>query len=663
MTKLASYLDIECYTNYFLVMFMTEDGRTAAFEMFDGQALDTDGIRRILTHPALEHTTFNGNAYDLPMIRYALTGANCGELKALSDQIIVNELRPWDVEKRYPLTTIDVDHVDLIEVAPGMNGLKTYGGRLHLPKLQDLPIEPNAMITPEQRPSLRYYCANDLRTTRALRKALSGAIELRRTMSAELNQQLIDADVQHIFGEVDLRSKSDAQIAEAVLKQRVFLATGAIPRKRAVTYRMFKYVPTDYIRFKMPVLQNALDVISRADMVIGETGHVQMPKQVDELSITVGHSTYKMGIGGLHSQESGVSHYADDEHYLRDIDVRSYYPNLMLNMNMFPDSMGPHFLTAYRGILVERLAAKDSGDKVKDSALKITLNGTFGKTSSQYSVLYNPKMMIATTLTGQLSILMLIELFERGGISVVSANTDGIVIRCRRDKEELQRHIVKVWEQVTNLETEETDYTSIHSRDVNSYLAIKTNGEVKTKGFFALPKSDRDRLAKSPQNEVCIMAVIEHLSKGTPIEQTVRSCTDLTRFLSLRRVTGGADKDGDYLGKVVRWYYSTESEGTINYAKDGKRVSRTRGAKPCLDLPDDFPHDIDYAWYVAEADEMLMDIGFKPRPVMPKLPRRNTKKWKALEAEGLVEVDDDDKPRWAVRLEDIPEEYKNALTG
>jgi hypothetical protein len=306
---------------------------------------------------------------------------------------------------------------------------------------------------------------------------------------------------------------------------------------------------------------------------------------------------------------------------------------------------------------IKEIDAELAYHKTRDGTLKICLNGTFGKTSSQYSVLYNPKMMLYTTLTGQLAVLMLIELFERGGIHVISANTDGIVVKYHEDKEPLRKRIVEVWEQVTNLETEETDYRSIHSRDVNSYIAIKTNGDVKTKGFFTLPKTDRDRLAKSPQNEVCVMAVIEHLSNGTPVEVTVKACTDLTKFLSLKRVTGGAEKDGDYLGKVVRWYYSTESEGTINYVQDGRRVGRTRGAKPCMDLPEEFPHDIDYAWYIAEADEMLMDIGFKPRPVMPKLPRRNTKKWKELEALGLVEVDDD-KPKWAVRLDEIPDEYK-----
>jgi hypothetical protein len=377
MTKLPSYVDIECYVNYFLAMFMTEDGRTAALEMFDDQPLDTDALRRILTHPALEHTSFNGNSYDIPMLRYALSGASCAELKALSDEIIVNELRPWDVEKRYQLPTIEIDHVDLIEVAPGMNGLKTYGGRLHLPKLQDLPLPPDAVIKPEDRPALRYYCANDLRTTQALRRALSGAIDLRRTMTAELNQQLIDADLQHIFGKVDLRSKSDAQIAEAVLKQRVFLATGAIPRKRPVTYRRFKYEPPEYIRFKLPVLQDVLQTVTSATFRIKDTGHVEMPAEIDKLDIEINGTKYKLGIGGLHSQESEVSHYAGNGMLLKDIDVTSYYPNLILNMKMYPDTMGPHFLTQYRGVLNDRVESKRRSQELLKERAKLVarLNG------------------------------------------------------------------------------------------------------------------------------------------------------------------------------------------------------------------------------------------------------------------------------------------------
>ena len=113
---------------------------------------------------------------------------------------------------------------------------------------------------------------------------------------------------------------------------------------------------------------------------------------------------------------------------------------------------------------LQEIDAELSSQKSKDAALKISLNGTFGKTSNKYSVLYNPSMMICTTLTGQLSMLMLIEALHTRGIPVVSANTDGVVVRCPRRLEEAQRRIVKAWEQVTNLETEETNYSAIYAR-------------------------------------------------------------------------------------------------------------------------------------------------------------------------------------------------------
>jgi hypothetical protein len=166
----------------------------------------------------------------------------------------------------------------------------------------------------------------------------------------------------------------------------------------------------------------------------------------------------------------------------------------MLNMGMYPTALGKHFLTVYRDILETRLKAKHSGDKVTDSVLKIVLNGTFGKTSNRYSILYNPKMMIQTTLTGQLSLLMLIEALEHRGVKVVSANTDGIVIKCPRARYDSVTKLIHRWEKITNLETEETRYRSLYSRDVNNYIAIKENGSAKTKGVFATSS-----IAKNPQ--------------------------------------------------------------------------------------------------------------------------------------------------------------------
>lgn len=649
------YLDTECYIDYYLLMVMDDEGRSAAVEAYPGLPFDTETARRLLGVEGAEYVTFNGINYDMVTMRHALAGASCSELKALSDAIIVGGLKPWEAERRYSMADLSFNHVDLIEVAPGRNSLKMYGARMHCPKLQELPLPPESSIHENLRPLMRRYCKNDLWTTRALRLKLDSEINLRVIMNAELRASL-GREGNRLLRLDDMRSKSDAQIAEVVLKARVFNATGAIPRKLDGVAKDFKYVAPDYITFTTDNLKQALSTItSEVIKVNQETGHVHMPDSIAKLALTIGTTTYKMGVGGLHSQESEVSHYADENTYLRDIDVRSYYPNLMLNMGMYPTAMGPHFLKAYRDILNERLAAKDSGDKTKDSVLKITLNGCFGKTSNKYSILYNPSMTIHTTLTGQLSILMLIEALEANGVPVVSANTDGIVVKPQRGREAMQRSIVKEWEHVVNLETEETDYSSIHSRDVNSYIAIKTNGSVKTKGAFA-----KAGLAKNPQSEICVTAVVRYLQDKTPVDDTIRECTDLTQFLSVRRVTGGAEKDGEPVGKVVRWYYANSVTGVMRYhtgKKQGDIVGRTSGAKPVADLPAAFPDDVNYDWYITEAEELLADIDVAPRLAKVPLPRRGTKEWKRLDGLGLVGVDDYDKPTWLVHRSDIPAEY------
>ena len=611
------FLDVECYPNYFLAMFVDEAGNHKAFEQYDDHPLDTAGLKRYLEHPKLEIVTFNGNYYDIPICTLAVSGADCAALFKGTQQIIVEETRPWDFYRRYTLAELNTNHVDLIEVAPGMVSLKIYMGRMHCQKMQDLPYEPGTTLTRDEMIEVKTYCRNDLRGTIELAKALKGQVDLRRTMSKT-------------YG-VDLRSKSDAQIAEAVLKSDTEKITQQPVRKQPIDYTRFFYKPPAYVKFITDYMRERLDIITKAEMVIKPSGHVEMPSEIDNMKIEIAGKKYKVGIGGLHSQESEVSHYAEDGWNISDVDVTSYYPNLMLNMGMVPKAIGQHFPVVFRNILTERIAAKRAGDKVKDLALKIVLNGTFGKTSSKYSILYNPEMMVRVTLTGQLSLLMLIELLEHRGISVLSANTDGIVVKYSDAQAKLFKRCIEVWEKASNLNMEFTNYKSIHNRDVNNYIAIKTNGDVKTKGVYA-PSG----LQKSPQNEICIEAVVDYLVNGTDIETTIRNCQDIRKFITLRAVNGGAEKPGYTLGKAIRWYYAAGEEGSITYRLNGNTVPRSKGAKPCMDLPDTLPSDVDYKWYIRECNDILMDIGLIPRPIVPKIPRKNSKAWKELLEQGLI---------------------------
>ena len=116
---------------------------------------------------------------------------------------------------------------------------------------------------------------------------------------------------------------------------------------------------------------------------------------------------------------------------------------LIINCCCYPEHLGSEFITVYQDIVRERVNAKKSGDKAKAQALKIPINATFGKFSDRYSRFYSPFLSPKITVTGQLSLLMLIEKLEENGIKVISANTDGIVTYFHKDKSELlsQRQI------------------------------------------------------------------------------------------------------------------------------------------------------------------------------------------------------------------------------
>lgn len=603
-TKETLGLDVEVYKNYFLLGFLNfESGNVKQFEMtlpaIEGDkgdiygeeqiVLNRDAIRNILQRYRV--VSFNGNHYDIPIITAALKGADCAKLKDLSDKIIVNNIAVWNLGIG---DMVNCDHIDIFEVAPGMASLKIYGGRLHCRKMQDLPIEPGATITPADRELLRTYNANDLVTTKDLYVHLKPQIELREQMSK-------------VYG-IDLRSKSDAQIAEAVIVKEVGKSLGQITRPEVPSGTRFAYVPPKFITFETPELQALLATISRLEFLVPDGGNVQMPKELEKAAIRVGAGLYRLGIGGLHSSEQTISHYADETVELTDTDVVSYYPIIILTNNLAPAHMGAAFSRCYRSLVDQRISAKRAGNKVGADTIKIVVNGSFGKFGSKWSKLYSPHLLIQTTLTGQLALLMLIERLEALGVTVTSANTDGVGLKTPLALRDARDAVIGEWERLTGFETESTLYAALHSRDVNNYVALKPDGGLKLKGAYA-PAG----LQKNPTNEVCVRAVIAFLRDRTPVETTIRQSTDIRQFVTIRQVKGGAvDQQGEYLGKAVRWYYAKGVEGPIRYKVNGYTVARSEGARACMELPETFPEDVDFDWYITEAKSILADVGVDP---------------------------------------------------
>lgn len=633
----VAVFDTECYRNYWGIAFRdVNSGRIVRLRRTPNEELDRKRLAKILRNWRV--VSFNGIGYDMPMVALAMTGATNAQLKRASDTIILTDMRPWQFFDEYGIAIPDfIDHIDLQAVSPGspqMPSLKIYAGRLHSKRMQDLPFDVDAVLTDDQIVVLEDYHVNDLEVTHDKFKELEPQIELRAQMSEQ-------------YG-TDLRSKSDAQVAEAVIKTEIERITGKRVYKPDVRPGVFKYVAPAYIKFQTPEMREILRKITTSNMTVNQKGVVLMPEWLEKAEIKIGDSVYRMGIGGLHSSESGVTRLSDDASVLRDRDVTSYYPSIILNNKLYPKHLGPVFLQVYRSIFERRVAAKNRagelGERIKalnvklttdndpdklreqiaeltrqqrdahntSETLKIVLNGSFGKFGSPYSTLYSPNLMIQTTVTGQLAVLMLIEELELRGFSVVSANTDGFVTRVPNDRRDLFNAIMLDWEWSTGFGTEETEYAALYSRDVNNYISITTDGKVKRKGAFAPAGPGQKGAAgmkKNPSCEIATDAVIAYLKDGVPIQETIRYNEDIRKFVTVQRVTGGAEKDGTYIGKAIRWYYSTDTNTAITRAQNGNLVPRSMGAMPCLELPDEFPEDMDYAWYEREAIAILQDFG------------------------------------------------------
>lgn len=610
----AFVFDVEVYPNFFCVTFTsTATGRSVAFELSDYEMLDIP--KMAWCYANLQLVGFNSTKYDRVIMAMALKGHTTEQLQWATDQLITFDTPYWKFMKANKLVDpVGFDHIDLIEVAPLSASLKIYGARLFCRKMQDLPFKPGTMLSYEQQRIVKMYNANDNEVTALLYNNLREQIKLREVLGARYK--------------LDLRSKSDAQIAEAIFSVEIQRITGKKPKKPVVDYNLrFRYETPSFIKFQTPLLTWALQQVQAAEFYIDESGHVRCDSDFGKkkgLQLEIAGKLYTVGLGGLHSNEKSEYYLSTATHKLLDRDVTSYYPSLMINSGKVPAQM-PYMMHVFVPIIEERKTAKAAGDKTTADSLKIVGNGTFGKTSDPTSIVYAPPLMIQTTVTGQMSILMLIERMALNHIPVINANTDGIVMHVPVEKHELYLQIIQQWEQETSLQTEETEYAAYYTRDVNNYIAVKPDGKCKGKGVYANPWGDPKaaifRFHKNPVNIICTEAVENYLVKGVPVIATVTACNDPHKFTTAMKGGGrsnGVDYGGVfvepeaeplYLGKAVRWYMARDSKGMIVKSHNGNMVTNSEGCRPIMEVTGQLPPDLDTDWYVQEARNMLAAMG------------------------------------------------------
>lgn len=609
VTGTAIGLDVELYRNFFLVCLKRfRDGRRLAFESSPrtNWTYDRRWLRRLLDENVI--VTFNGEAYDLIVLFLELGGASIDALKRASDQIINGGVRRWEAEQAFGVRVPRLNHVDLMEPNPSVRGgLKALTGRLHGRYLVDLPFAPDTTLTPRQMNVVTMYCHNDVDGTQLIYETMREPLQLR-----------VELGKRYALG--DVRSRSDSQIGEMIVKKRVERLTGARLGRAAgatgnarSTVGGFAYQPPTFLRFHDERLRSLVAALRESRFYMTPGGKIQEPDLLKGLVVSVGAGRYSVGIGGLHSTEKNRALRSDDERALVDVDVASQYPSIIRNLGLYPPALGPTFLRVYGDIIEERLAAKAAGDQVTSEGLKIAINGVYGKLGSAYSVLYAPELLIAVTLGGQLSMLMLVEMAEARGITVASANTDGVVFNYPRNLTGRLDEVLHEWEAATGFTTERTPYRAIYSSSVNSYFALREDGKVKIKGPLADPWATgdtREQMKKNPQMTTISRAIVELIRYGTDLRDTIEADADPRNFVTVIKASAGSTWCGYPLGKTVRYYWAIDGEPVLTRGRD--RVAKTEGAKPLQELTDRLPSDVDRTRYVEEAARLAMDYGIRP---------------------------------------------------
>lgn len=338
----------------------------------------------------------------------------------------------------------------------------------------DLPYPPHEPTTSEQKDEIIVYMCHDVSETFKFYMASLDQIKFRDDLAVKYPNlgdviNFNDTKIGKKFFEQELEQRFPGICYERVGGRRVARQT-----HRPII--ALADVVSPKVQFREPAFQAILDRINTSRIV--ETKGV-----FEDMKAHVGGIDFVFGVGGIHGSQHATSIYPDDEYDLVDVDVASYYPNLAIANRFFPAHLSDAFCDIYQEVFMMR---KQYGKKTAENQmLKLALNGVYGDSGNVYSPFYDPQYMMSITINGQLFLCMLSEWVMAIGCKMVQVNTDGITCLVPKHRREEFAATCATWENHTGLELEHVEYSAMHIRDVNSYMAVKKeDGSVKRIGAY-----------------------------------------------------------------------------------------------------------------------------------------------------------------------------------
>ena len=322
---------------------------------------------------------------------------------------------------------------------------------------------------------------------------------------------------------------------------------------------------------------------------------------------------HQFGWGGIHGARKQYHYRCDPEHLMLHVDVASYYPRLMIFHNLL--TRNARHPERFQEIYHRRIQLKREGKKKEQAPLKIVINGTFGICKDANNKAYDPRNANLICVNGQLLLMDLIEhLAAVDSFELIQSNTDGLIIKIRRDDFEQVDDICYEWESRCKMELEFDYIQEIWQKDVNNYVFTQFDGKIERKGAYVKDLNPMD-------NDLPIInaALNNYMLQGIPVEQTINSCTELIQFQKICKLSTKYEyvthNGSKYTNKCYRVFASLrDSDGAVRKVK-GKRADKfgNTSLHSFMNNSDitgaPVPDYLDKEWYINLANERLKQYG------------------------------------------------------
>ena len=477
------FLDFEVFKEDWLVVLVNPDKRSEDVIVNDADALtkyyeeNKDDI----------WTGYNSTRYD----QFILKGILCGfNPKKVNDHIIVKKKSGWQFSSMFykiPLLSYDV--------MLSTYSLKQLEGFLgNEIKETDVPFDIDRKLTEKELEETIKYCKSDVYNT----------MEVFMKTVNEFNAKLSLINTFKL--PLSYISKTQAQLASIILgAERVTLNDEwDIRVPDTIVIDKHKYI---------------------VDWFLNKENH----NYNATLEITINGVNHKIALGGIHGAKSNYKCECKKGELLIMADVDQLYPTIMIKYGLLSRAVKEP--EKFENILATSLRLKAEKKKKEREPYKRICNITYGAEGDKYNAMYDPLHRNLVCIFGQLFLIDLLEKIEHF-TELIQSNTDGILIKINEADFDLLDDVVYEWEQRTGLHMSFDLYKSVYQKDVNNYIVVDFDGNTKRKGGYVKELNDLD-------NNLPIVnkAIVDCLTKGIPVEETINNCNDLKQFQMICKIT------------------------------------------------------------------------------------------------------------------------------